>query len=487
MRKVFRPIVASTVCTVALAVAAPIAAEPRPVDAAPRTLRIPEVHDINPDPKIVEVELTARVARVEIAPGRHVEAWTYNGGLPGPLIRTKVGDRLIVHFTNTLPQPTTIHWHGIQVPIEMDGVPGISQKDVETGGTFTYDFVVPDAGMFWYHPHVMSAAQVGFGLYGGLLVEDPEDGVGIADQQVIVLSDIAVQDDGTLEPPDSGGDAGTVFGREGQVVLVNGQTSPAISLRAGSTQRWRIANTAKSRYFQLVLDGQPFTTIGVDGGLLTAPVTSDRILIAAGERLDVLVRPAGAPGGQLVLRALPYDRGYGSSEYRAVEDLVTLNFTSEPALPPQELPRVSRVIKPLSSEGATPVNVELTLENVDGKSEFHINGVPFWKAKPFTAKVGETQLWTITNRVKWAHPMHQHGFFFQIVDETGKPVEPIGWKDTVDVPINQTVRYLIKFDDREGEWMFHCHILDHADAGLMGTVLVGDRPRTIFHHDHLRP
>jgi FtsP/CotA-like multicopper oxidase with cupredoxin domain len=129
-------------------------------------LKLAEAHDHNPDPKIVEVDLTARIADVEVASGKTVKAWTYDGGLPGPLIRAHVGDRVIVHLANELPQPTTIHWHGVRVPIEMDGVPDISQPEVKHGETFTYDFVVRDAGLYWYHPHVMSAAQVGFGLYG---------------------------------------------------------------------------------------------------------------------------------------------------------------------------------------------------------------------------------------------------------------------------------------------------------------------------------
>src|SRR3954469_2271107 len=132
-----------------------------------------EAVDTNHDPRVVEVNLDARVASLEIAHGVRTEAWTYNGGLPGPLIRARVGDRLIVHFTNRLPTPTTVHWHGVRVPIQMDGVPEVSQPDVVPGGSFTYDFIVPDAGLYWYHPHVNSAAQVGFGLYGPLLVEDP--------------------------------------------------------------------------------------------------------------------------------------------------------------------------------------------------------------------------------------------------------------------------------------------------------------------------
>jgi hypothetical protein len=128
-------------------------------------IRLTEAKDLNADPRIVEVNLMAKTASVEVAPGRRATAWTYDGGLPGPLIRGRVGDRLIVHFKNELPQPTTLHWHGVRVPIEMDGVPGISQPEVRPGESFTYDFVLRDAALYWYHPHVMSAAQVGFGLY----------------------------------------------------------------------------------------------------------------------------------------------------------------------------------------------------------------------------------------------------------------------------------------------------------------------------------
>src|SRR5205085_7108209 len=122
-------------------------------DGWDRDIKLALAADQNPDPKVVEVGLTARLAEVELAPGKKVQAWTYNGGIPGPQIRAHVGDRVIVHFTNELPQPTTIHWHGVRVPIEMDGVPDVSQPEVPHGGTFTYDFVVRDASLYWYHPH----------------------------------------------------------------------------------------------------------------------------------------------------------------------------------------------------------------------------------------------------------------------------------------------------------------------------------------------
>jgi FtsP/CotA-like multicopper oxidase with cupredoxin domain len=449
-----------------------------------RELKLTEARDRNPDPRIVEVDLTARVADVEVGPGKIVHAWTYDGTLPGPLIRAHVGDRVIVHFTNNLPEPTTIHWHGIRVPIEMDGVPDISQPAMKNGDTFTYDFIVRDAGLYWYHPHVMSAAQVGFGLYGALLVEDPDDGVNVADELTLVLSDIGFDANGVLESPDSGGPAGMVFGREGAHILANGRIAPTLRARSGVPQRWRIVNTAKSRFFLLEMKGQPFYVIGSDGGLQERPATVDRVLVTPGERVDVIVAPKGAPNGTVPLRALLYNRGYGSVEYRQIENVLTIAFTGDAALQTPPMPLVHRDIVVPDMSGATKVDVLLTLPPADyeGKSEFQVNGVPFWKAKPYLASLGEKQIWTVKNDTKFAHPFHLHGFFFLPLDEQLHPIRPLAWKDTLNVPVGGTVRFLVDFDERPGMWMFHCHILDHADGGLMGHVQVG--PASTNEHRH---
>lgn len=444
-------------------------------------LRLSVPVDRNPDPAIVEIDLTAKLADVQVD-GKTVRAWTYDGGIPGPLIKTRVGDRLIVHFKNELEQPTTVHWHGVRVPIEMDGVPDISQPEVNKGESFTYDFVVRDAGLYWYHPHVMSAAQVGFGLYGALLVEDPADGVGVEDRLTMVLSDIGFDAKGRLDPADSGGSAGMVFGREGDYVLVNGRRRPTLRARPGAPQRWRIVNAAKSRFFFLDLDGQPFTVIGADGGIQERPVTTDILLVTPGERVDVIVTPKGRAGTPLPLRAMLYNRGYGSVEYRAVEEVLTIDFTKDAPVTAQPV-QISRALPMPSVDGATPVEFVLTLPPMQNNtSEFRVNGVPFWKAKPYVAKFGEKQLWIVKNDSDWDHPFHLHGFFFHVVDEKGIPVRPLALKDTVNVPMKSTVRLLVTFDERPGQWMFHCHILDHADGGLMGTVLVGDAPAKPHSH-----
>jgi FtsP/CotA-like multicopper oxidase with cupredoxin domain len=446
-------------------------------------LQLVEAPDVNPNPKIVEIRLEARVSSLEIAPGVRTDAWTYNGGLPGPLIRASKGDRLIVHFSNSLPQSTTVHWHGVQVPIEMDGVPGASQPPVETGGTFTYDFIVPDAGLFWYHPHVMSAAQVGFGLYGPLLVTDPDDPVKVADELVLVLSDIATDDNGKLHSADSGGVLGALLGREGNHVLVNGRIRPTLTVRDGALQRWRIVNTAKSRYFELVLgDGQPFELIGVDGGHMEYSLKRWTIVLGPGERADVLVAPR-LDGQSLTLITNPFNRGYGSTEYRSAEDLIVFQPANLPRVAASELPKVARDIPAMSAEGATPIAIDLVMTKAQGITGFALEGGPFWRNTAVRASVGETQLWTITNKAIWAHPIHLHGFFFQEVDEEGVPLSPRAWKDTIHVAVDTTKRFLVKLD-RPGSWMFHCHILDHAEAGLMSTVDVGDIDTPHGEHEH---
>ena len=444
------------------------AQSPAPATSWDTAMSLAAVPDLNPDLRTLEINLDARVARVEISPGRTVEAWTYNGTIPGPLIRVRVGDRLIVHFTNHLPQPTTVHWHGLRIPNPMDGVPDVSQPEVKPGDTFTYDVVVPDAGLYWYHPHVMSAAQVGFGLYGALLVDDPADRFATVEEHVLVLSDIEITDAGSLQSPNTGGSAGMAFGRDGNVLLVNGRNHPRVGARTGVPQRWRVVNAAKSRYFKLDAgERQRFTWIGGDGGPLEYAVDTDFLVLAPGERADVLVTPHVAPGSELTIGAPPFDRGYGSIEGRLGEALFTMVMATTPAPPPVRLPKVARTITPIRTAGATPVNIEF---DITGAFEYTINGQTLGQFPPVQARVGETQVWTISNPSPWSHPFHLHGFFFQVLDPQGRPMRPMQWKDTVSVPYRGTVRVVVMYDNRPGMWMFHCHILDHADGGLMGMV-----------------
>jgi FtsP/CotA-like multicopper oxidase with cupredoxin domain len=431
-------------------------------------LRAPK--DLDPDPHVLEIALDARVAPVSFLPGTTTPAWTYDGGVPGPLLRLAVGDRLIVHFTNHLPEPTTIHWHGLRVPVEMDGVPDMPTPPVQPGASFTYDFTVPDAGLFWYHPHFRAAQQVGDGLYGALLVEDPKEPAGIGDELVLVLSDLGITADGTFIPHDSGGGAGTLFGREGDVILANGRVGATLQARLGVRQRWRIVNTAKSRYFQLAADGQTFLRIGGDGGLAAAPVRVERPLVIPGERLDLVWEPRGEPGAEIALRWVQYDRGFGTAYMRPDQEVLRIRLQALPPAVSPPLPALERRIEPLDLAGATHVTMQLTRNDVGRNLVLGINGKPF--DEHLYARIGQTQVWTIENTLDWAHPFHTHGFFYQVLEEDGSPRQPLAWKDTTDVPVKGKLKIAVRFDERPGMWMFHCHILDHADAGMMGMVLL---------------
>ncbi len=447
--------------------ASPAAAPPTQPPGWDSPVAMTEAVDHNPDPGVVEIDLDARVTPVEFKAGVTTDAWTYDGHVPGPLVRVHRGDRLIVHFTNQLPEETTIHWHGLRIPVAMDGVPEHSQKPVAPGGRFTYDFVVPDAGLFWYHPHFHSAGQLGDGLYGAILVDDPDEPQGFGDDLVMMLSDASVEEDGHLGAHNAGGETATLFGREGNVLLINGRQRPTIKARPGVPQRWRLVNSARSRYYKLALEGHTFVRIGGDGGLLPSPIERDQLVIIPGERADVVFVPRGQPDTTLPLRWVPAERGYGSTFLRKEEVIATIRFEGAPVTPPP-LPSTGRVIEPLSTERATPVDIKLTQNKIDGHYYLGINDQPF--TEHVAGHVGETQVWNLTNAIDFAHPFHLHGFFFQVLDGKGQPVQPIEWKDTADVPASGKAQIAVRYEDRPGMWMFHCHILDHADAGMMGML-----------------
>jgi len=282
-----------------------------------------------------------------------------------------------------------------------------------------------------------------------------------------MLSDISLDEKGQLLPKDNGGAFGDLFWREGNVMLVNGKVRPHLKARAGKPQRWRFINAARARFFSFAGRGM-FTRLGGDNGLAEHSEKPARLLVVPGERLDVVYTPSLAPGTVFALRWLPVDRGYGTAFGREPENIMEVKTVDEQAVTPEPIPAHLRDIPPIDVSGAVHHTLDLTIKLEQNTVEMGINGIPASKAVPLPARLGETHVWTLTNHSPFDHPFHLHGYFFQVLDDTRVPE----WKDTVNVPVNATVRIAIRFDERPGMWMYHCHILDHADVGMMGHLHV---------------
>jgi FtsP/CotA-like multicopper oxidase with cupredoxin domain len=430
-------------------------------------MKLPEAPDRDPSPNVVAVELTAAAEDVEILPRQASRLAAYSSRLPGPLIRAKRGDRLKIHFENRLTAETTVHFHGIRVPNAMDGVPDMTQPPVRSGGTFDYEFDLEDAGLYWYHPHCDTVLQMGSGLYGAILVDEPNEPAELGDETVLVLSDVSLDAVGNPLPVSSG--AAVVTGSEGNVVLVNGRVYPTLDVGYGRRQRFRILNAARARYFRLGIAGHRFLKIGADGGMIEAPVSVDHPVLAPGERMDLVLEPLGDEASSVDLVALPISRGLPLPESAEVS-LMKLRVVASELPPSAPLPTISRAIAAFDTTAAEEVPLALTMnETGDGSWTMGIQDATGSEAMVH-ARVGSTQVLSVENVSPYAHPFHLHGFFFQPLDEAGNAIHPIELRDTIDVPPVGRVKFAVSYDDRPGMWMFHCHILDHAETGMMGML-----------------
>lgn len=427
-----------------------------------------EAKDEDASSSVVAVSLRAQQSDHDLLPGQRTTLETYSGSLPGPLIRAKRGDTLRVHFDNELDEPTTIHWHGLRIPNAMDGVPGMTQPLVAPHESFDYTFTLPDAGLFWYHPHNDTVSAMGAGLYGALLVTDPNDPPDLGDDVVLVLSDVSVDESGALIPPAS--DLQTLLtGNEGNVLLVNGKVYPTLRVTPGQRQRWHILNAARSRYFQIGIAGHKFLQIGTNSGLDEYPVEVEAPLLVPGERLDLLVTPTGQPGTTVDVNSLPYSRARPLPK-TPEQALFRLEFTNDSQPPPTPMPTMSSPLTAIDTTNAERVAIDLTMNDEQGNVQWGINGAAFNEDAAIMANVGTTQVFVVENKSPYAHPFHFHGFFFQMLDDAGAPAHPLAQRDTIDIPPLSRRLFAVNYDDRPGMWMFHCHILDHAENGMMGMV-----------------
>lgn len=425
-------------------------------------------------PSEVRIDLEARAAEWEVAPGRTVLAWTYNGQVPGPTIEAKVGDTIVVRLRNNLEEPTTIHWHGIRLPAAMDGTQ-VVQPLVQPGETYEYRFVVPDAGTFWYHSHHNETVQMERGLYGALVVRDRNE-VQVDRERVLLLDDMKLRRNGEFAR--FGGWFEQHMGREGGVRLVNGKSEPTIEVAAGQIERWRVVNASSARYVLLSIGGRQFSIIGTGGGLIESPMAATEVLLVPGDRVDLAVGPF-EEGAVLSMNSLPYDRHTGAKK--------TERFAAIRVGPRQQsiavIPTRLRSIEPLAAWDAAPTRVVTMSERLSLRrgTDFMINGEMHHNDEPVT--VDQLQIWDVVNASHMDHPFHLHGFFFQVLQVNDVPPAFRSWQDTVNVPPKGRVRIAWMPDDRPGYWMYHCHILEHHAGGMMANFLVVRAGEAAMAHD----
>ncbi len=429
----------------------------------PSELPLPEVagiaaaEDHDPDPQVVEVHLTASKSKTTWIEGTTSPTWAYNDQVPGPLIQARVGDTLRVIFTNDLDEPTTIHWHGLRIDNEMDGVPAV-QDPVQPGDTFTYEFVLPEAGSYWYHPHVRGHEQVERGLHGPLVVHEAEPPV-VDKERYFVLDDVLLEDDGGFAGFGLGGMTG-MHGRFGNYLLANGRTELLTdTVRPGAVERWRVVNTANARLMYIDVTGADWRVVGVDGGLLEEPYTAKNLELPIGRRFDLEV--VHREGETSQLRVLIPSTRIGFDKYPMFEATVEGEAldTKVPEWPPAPLPAISSDVE----------EVELTLDAGSGggmRMEWVINGLPYDESQPIPVSGSTPALIHLVNLTGMGHPFHLHGQFFEVVSRNGGPSDVPGPLDTVWVNGYDELDLYTTFDN-PGLWMAHCHILEHAELGMM--------------------
>jgi FtsP/CotA-like multicopper oxidase with cupredoxin domain len=422
---------------------------------------------------VLWVRLEAAEGPLAVA-GQRVTAYGYNGSLPGPTLRPRPGDRLQVQLANRLGASTNLHVHGLHVSPEGNG--DNTFVTVAPGEAFDYEYRLPDdhpPGVYWYHPHHHGtvADQVFGGLYGAIVVEDPEE-LPVSRERVLVVSDITLDADGRLQQPSM---MAQMMGREGELVLVNGQVRPVFTARSGERERWRIVNACVSRYVRLRLDGQRMDLLGIDSGRVAEPRRVDEVVLATGNRADLLVT---ATEGTSTLTSLGVDRGrmggmMGGPVSGDVGPIAAFEVTGAkvPALAAvaaRPEPRDLRDVEPTARRrlvfgaggGMGPGGMSFT---IDGR-EFDRDRVDQ------AVTLGTVEEWTIANTSPMDHPMHLHVWPMQIVAEAGRPVEDVRWQDVVNIPARSEVAVRIAFDGFGGRTVYHCHILDHEDRGMMGVV-----------------
>lgn len=420
------------------------------------------------------LELVAAPSTKQLVPGPTgpTAMWLYNGSHPGPVIRVRQGSEINVRLRNQLPQPTTVHWHGLRVPNAYDGVPGMTQAPVATEQAFTYRFVAHDAGTFWYHPHVNTIEQIGRGLSGAVVV-DEADPVEVDDDWLWVLSDFRLDRQGQVTNGFTNLRDAAHAGRVGNTVFINGALAQDFAARPHARIRLRLVATTSARIFGLSFKGARVWLMAIDGHPVTVRRLTEPLVLAPGQRADVLWEaPAANQTAQVV------DAFYPRQSYH----LATLRTSGAPLRVVQAAPRSLPANPVPVARGLNQAPVSLVLQGgamsrqATREAVWLINGQAMKGeglmasnlAEPlFRAKTNTAFDMMLDNQTMWYHPLHFHGAWLR--QRVGSDWGPI--RDTLLLSPNQ--KAMVRFQVGEpGKWMVHCHVLGHQATGMMGYFTV---------------
>jgi FtsP/CotA-like multicopper oxidase with cupredoxin domain len=442
-------------------------------------LRIPPLLEPREERGRKVFDLTLQRGSAELLPGKRADTWGVNGAYLGPTLRASRGDRVELRVRNGLDETTTIHWHGMHLPAAADGGP---HQTIGAGELWTPGWEIDQpAATLWYHPHPhgQTADHVYRGIAGLFLLDDARtaalelpDRYGV-DDIPLIIQDKRLADDGSLDFSQS---LISPTGRLGDTILVNGTYDPYLEIRHERV-RLRLLNASNARVYDLgFADDREFELIATDGGLLAAPQRLTRIQLSPGERAEVVV--AFEAGEEIVLRSFAPDLGADFFNERFAGgddsfDLLELRAAADLHTSPPVPDTLAAPERPVEGEATRTRRFELSGNKIDDR-RFDMARIDE------VVTVGTTELWEVRNASGTPHSFHVHDVRFRVLEYAGEPPPPhlLGLKDTVYVPPGKTVRFLVRFSDYTDPdlpYMFHCHVLQHEDRGMMGQFVVVGR------------
>jgi len=426
----------------------------------------------------VDYILIAKQAPINLMPNGKATALTYNGNIPAPVIQAKQGQRIRIKLINHLESlSTSIHWHGLRIPNAMDGVPFISHPPIKPGQSFIYDFIPPDAGTFWYHPHINSLPQMARGMVGLIIVEEKLPLTFAADIP-LSLKKWRLKADGEFKKQQFIPRKAARHGTQGNWQTVNGNAQPTINIPVGGAIRLRFANLDNSVYYNIHVAHEQVKMLALDGMPLLPSREQSEYQLGAGMRLDLGFIAPSKPGIEIPVL---------NKSAMGDEVLLTLKTSQQRQPFPKRLPDM--LANPVQHPDLASAETKLFTFDWDAAvspvSEKEAEMPIFWSinqrsltemtmgnlGEPLAKlTLGKSYIFVLKNTSQYHHPIHLHGYSFTVLESDKRKIIPY-IADTVMLGKNEQIKVAFVADN-PGKWMFHCHVIDHMETGLMGYIEV---------------